>query len=86
MSLVPTTPPTESPYNNPDQLLSPKETLEYLRWRYGIIIAPSSFYSMINRKDCPKPTYFRKRPKFRIPDIDEWVRDNLSDTRKNVGV
>jgi hypothetical protein len=84
MSLV-TTPPIEPPYNNPDQLLTPKETTEYIKWRYGITISLSSLYTMIYNKTGPKPTYFRNRPKFRIPDIDSWVRDNLSDHRKNGG-
>jgi predicted DNA-binding transcriptional regulator AlpA len=67
--------------DSPNRLLSPKETVEYLRAHYGIIIALSSFYSMINRKQSPKPTYFRGRPKFYISDIDEWVTQNLSNDR-----
>jgi len=68
-------------YNKPDLLLTPKETLEYLDWRYRINIALASFYSMINRKEGPTPTYFRNRPKFTVPNIDAWVRSNLSDHR-----
>jgi hypothetical protein len=70
------------PDNNLDHLLSPKEAIEYLRTRYGIIISPASFYTMISRGEAPKVTYFRGRPKFKIPDIDAWVRNNTSDTRK----
>jgi hypothetical protein len=62
-------------YNNPDLLLTPAQTVEYLRWRYGINIALSSFYSMINRGQSPIPTRFRGRPKFKIQDIDAWVRN-----------
>ena len=69
-------------YNNPDMLLTPAQTVEYLRWRYGINMALSSFYSMINRKQSPKATYFRNRPKFTVADIDEWVRSSLSPNRK----
>ena len=64
-----------------DRLLSPKEAIEYLKSRYGIIISHASFYTMISRGDAPKPTYFRGRPKFTVVDIDEWVRRNLSDRR-----
>jgi hypothetical protein len=64
------------------QLLSPKETVGHLQTRYGLIISLASLYSMISRGDAPKVTYFRKRPKFTIADIDEWVRGNLSDDRK----
>jgi hypothetical protein len=66
----------------PDRLRSPKELVEYLKERYGIIISLASCYTMISRGDAPKVTYFRKRPKFTIYDIDEWVRGNLSDDRK----
>jgi hypothetical protein len=65
-----------------DRLLSPKDAIEYLKTRYGIIISIASFYSMISRGDAPKVTYFRGRPKFTVADIDEWVRGNLSDDRK----
>jgi hypothetical protein len=64
------------------QLLSPKEAIEDLRQRYGLIISIASLYSMISRGDAPKVTYFRGRPKFTIADIDEWVRNNLSNNRK----
>ena len=73
-------------YNNPTLLLTPKEALEYLDWRYGINIALSSFYSMINKKTSPTPTYFRGLPRFTVPNIDEWVRNNLSNGRKNGSV
>jgi predicted DNA-binding transcriptional regulator AlpA len=67
---------------HPDRLLSPKEAVENIHNRYGLPISLTSFYSMISRKEGPKPTYFRGRPKFTIADIDEWVRNNLSDDRK----
>ena len=66
----------------PEQLLSPKETVETIHNRYGIHISLPSLYSMISRKEGPKVTYFRNRPKFTIADIDKWVRNNLSDNRK----
>jgi hypothetical protein len=66
----------------PAKLLSPKETVEYLKERYGIVISLASFYSDISRGTGPRPTYFRGRPKFTEADIDEWVRNNLSDKRK----
>jgi predicted DNA-binding transcriptional regulator AlpA len=66
----------------PDRLLSPREAVEYLQTRYGINISIASFYSMISRGDAPKPTYFRRRPKFIAADIDEWVRGNTSRDRK----
>jgi predicted DNA-binding transcriptional regulator AlpA len=66
---------------SPDRLLSPREALEYLQTRYGIIFKISTFYSMINRGEAPKVTYFRKRSRFLAADIDEWVRGNLSDKR-----
>jgi hypothetical protein len=69
------------PDYNPARLLSPKEALEYLKDHYGIIISLASFYSDISRGTGPKPTYFRNRPKFYEKDIDEWVRNNLSDRR-----
>ena len=69
-------------YSNQDRLLSPKPTIDYLQTRYGINISQASFYSMISRGDAPKVTYFRNRPKFTIADIDEWVRNNLSDHRE----
>lgn len=69
-------------HTNPDRLLSPKETIEYLQTRYGLQISLASFYSMISRGDGPKPTYFRGRPKFTEPDIDAWVQQNLSDKRR----
>ena len=69
------------PYN-PTRLLSPTEALAYLKERYGIVISLASFYSMISRGEAPKVTYFRGRPKFTTADIDEWVRNNLSPTRK----
>ena len=65
-----------------DRLLSPREAVEYLQTRYGITISIASLYSMISRGDAPKVTYFRRRPKFVVADIDEWVRGNLSDDRK----
>jgi len=65
-----------------DRLLSPKEMVEYLKTRYGIIISLASLYSMISRGDAPKVTYFRNRPKFTISDIDEWVLNNRSYDRK----
>jgi predicted DNA-binding transcriptional regulator AlpA len=65
-----------------DRLLSPREAVEYLQTRYGIIISIASLYSMISRGDAPKVTYFRKRPKFTVADIDEWVRGNTSRGRK----
>jgi hypothetical protein len=65
-----------------ERLLSPKETVEYLQTHYGIQISLPSLYSMISRKDGPKVTYFRNRPKFTIADIDEWVRSNLSPVRR----
>ena len=68
--------------SNPDRLLSPKEAVDFLKMQYGIKTSLPSFYSMISRKDGPKVTYFRNRPKFTVPDIDEWVRNNLSDNRK----
>jgi hypothetical protein len=46
------------------RLLSPKEAVEYLRERYGIIISIATLYTMISRGDSPKVTYFRKRPRF----------------------
>jgi predicted DNA-binding transcriptional regulator AlpA len=64
-----------------DRLLSPKEAIDYLKSRYGIIISPASFYTMISRGDAPKVTYFRGRPRFTTADIDEWVQKNLSDRR-----
>jgi hypothetical protein len=64
-----------------DRLLSPKETVDYLQTRYGIQISPASFYTMKSRGDSPKVTYFRNRPRFTKADIDEWVRNNLSDRR-----
>jgi predicted DNA-binding transcriptional regulator AlpA len=67
---------------NPVRLLSPKETVEDIRNRYGLPISLTSFYTMISRKEGPKPTYFRNRPKFTVADIDEWVHTNLSDLRK----
>jgi hypothetical protein len=66
----------------PDRLLSPKEAVEYLKTRYGLIVSITSLYTMISRGDAPKVTYFRRRPKFLATDIDEWVRGNLSDDRK----
>jgi predicted DNA-binding transcriptional regulator AlpA len=66
----------------PDRLLSPRECVQYLQTRYGIIISIASLYSMISREDSPKPTYFRGRPKFLVADIDEWVRNNTSPDRK----
>jgi predicted DNA-binding transcriptional regulator AlpA len=65
-----------------DRLLAPKDAIEYLQTRYGLIISIASFYSMISRGDAPKVTYFRGRPKFFVADIDEWVRGNLSPKRK----
>jgi hypothetical protein len=73
-------------YNSSTLSLTPKETLEYILWRYNIKIALSSFYTMINRKTSPTPTYFRGLPRFTVPDIDEWVRKNLSNGRKNGSV
>jgi hypothetical protein len=73
-------------YSNPDLLLTPVQSLQYLHWRYGINFTLRSFYSMINRRQSPKPTYFRDKPRFTIPDIDEWVRQSLSDHRKKGGI
>jgi hypothetical protein len=70
------------PEQVPDRLLSPKEAVGYLQERYGIILSLASLYSMISRGDAPRVTYFRGRPKFTTPDLDEWVRRNLSDHRK----
>jgi hypothetical protein len=70
------------PTDNPARLLSPKEAIEYLVQHYGIYIRRPSLYSMINRGDAPTVTYFRNRPKFTISDIDEWVRNNISDKRR----
>jgi hypothetical protein len=78
MTLVAPTPEN----NNSDQLLSPKKTVDYLAQHYGITISLPSLYSMISRGDAPKVTYFRGRPKFKIPDIDAWVRNNTSDRRR----
>jgi predicted DNA-binding transcriptional regulator AlpA len=70
------------PEKFPDEFLSPTETVKYLRTRYRIQISLPSLYSMISRGDAPKGTYFRNRPKFTEADIDEWVKQNLSDNRK----
>jgi predicted DNA-binding transcriptional regulator AlpA len=72
----------DSTPNNPNRLHSPTEAIAYLKERYGIVISLASFYSMISRGTGPTPTYFRGRPKFYEKDIDEWVRNNLSPTRK----
>jgi hypothetical protein len=72
--------------DNPGRLLSPKETIEHLRTHHGINIALSSFYSMMSRGQGPKPTYFRGRPRFTVPNADAWVQRNLSDDRKNGSV
>lgn len=66
------------PDDNPDRLLSPKEAIDYLKSRYGIVISLASFYTMISRRQSPNVTDFRGRPKFKMPDIDEWVRNNTS--------
>jgi predicted DNA-binding transcriptional regulator AlpA len=65
-----------------DKLFSPQETVDHLRTRYGIKISLASLYSMISRGDGPKVTYFRGRPKFTESDIDEWVKNNISDKRR----
>jgi hypothetical protein len=70
------------PEQSPDHLLSPKEAVEYLQARYGLTISIESLYSMTSRGTGPKPTYFRNRPRFTQPDLDEWVRNSLSDKRK----
>ena len=67
---------------NTVRLLSPKETVDDIRNRYGLPISLTSFYTMISRGDSPKVTYFRNRPKFTVADIDEWVRNSLSANRK----
>jgi hypothetical protein len=72
----------DSTPNNPDRLHSPQGALNYLKERYGIVISLASFYTMINRRTAPTPTYFRGRPKFYENDMDEWVRNNLSPKRK----
>jgi hypothetical protein len=64
-----------------DRLLSPQKAIDYLKERYGIVISIASFYSDKSRGTGPKPTYFRGLPKFYEKDIDEWVRNNLSDRR-----
>ena len=66
----------------PHRFLSPKEAVADIHNRYGLPISLTSFYTMISRGEAPKVTYFRRRPKFTIADIDEWVRNNLSDNRK----
>jgi hypothetical protein len=63
--------------DNSDQLLSPKEVVEYLRQRYGLVVSLPSFYSMISRKDCPPIIYFRKRPKFTKAAVDYWIAKQL---------
>jgi hypothetical protein len=70
------------PIEPPGRLLSPRELIDYLAQQYGLPLTLPSLYSMISRGDSPKVTYFRNRPKFKIPDIDTWVRNNLSDNRK----
>jgi hypothetical protein len=70
------------PIENPGRLLSPREAIDYLAEQYGLPLTLPSLYSMISRGDAPKVTYFRNRPKFKIPDLDSWVRNNLSDNRK----
>jgi hypothetical protein len=74
--------PVSSPSDNQEPLLSPKEAIDYLRQRYGLPISLASFYTLISRGDSPNVTYFRNRPKFTKPDIDEWVRRNISDARQ----
>jgi hypothetical protein len=66
----------------PEEFLSPTETVKYLQTRYRIQISLASLYSMISRKESPKVTYFRNRPKFTERDIEEWVEQNLSDKRR----
>lgn len=68
-----------------DRLLSPKETVAHLADKYGVHISLASLYSMISRREGPKVTYFRNRPKFTLADIDEWVHKNLSDSRNKLG-
>jgi hypothetical protein len=70
------------PEKFPDKFMSPKEAVESIKERYGLSISVTSLYSMINRGDSPKVTYFRNLPKFTVPDIDEWVKNNRSDKRK----
>jgi predicted DNA-binding transcriptional regulator AlpA len=71
-----------SPTETLDRLLTPKDALAYLKERYGVVISIASFYSMISRGQAPKVSYFKNRPRFTASDIDEWVRKNLSATRK----
>jgi predicted DNA-binding transcriptional regulator AlpA len=68
------------------RLLSPKETVDYLKMRWSLSISISTFYSNINRGVSPTPTYFRNLPKFTTTDIDEWVRNNLSNHRCKLAV
>jgi hypothetical protein len=65
-----------------ERLLPPKEAVEDLEARYGLKVSIASLYTMISRGDAPKVTYFRGHPKFTVPDIDEWVRNNTSNGRK----
>jgi hypothetical protein len=60
-----------------DRLLSPKEAIDYLKSRYGIIISPASFYTMISRGDSPTVTYFRTRPKFKV-DAEYMTRPEFA--------
>jgi predicted DNA-binding transcriptional regulator AlpA len=67
-----------------DKLLSPKEVIEYLRQRYGIVISVATFYTMKSRGQGPKVTYFRNRAKYIGNDIDEWVARNISSARSSM--
>jgi hypothetical protein len=68
-------------YEPTDRLLTPTKAVEYLKQRYDIVISVNSLYTMISRGGAPKVTYFRGRPKFIVPDIDDWVQKTLSDHR-----
>jgi hypothetical protein len=61
------------PPDNSKRLLKPTEALADLALRYNLHYKLTSFYSMINRRQSPEPTYIRNKPRFTIAAIDTWV-------------
>jgi predicted DNA-binding transcriptional regulator AlpA len=54
------------------------QTLEYLNQR-GVQITKSSLYSHISRYKLPRSYKIRGRLRFKISDLDDWIRSITKD-------
>jgi hypothetical protein len=66
-------PPPDPPRYDPDHRLTYKKLPLSLKWKYDLDIPLSTLYGWKYHKQLPEPVKFRKKPMWRVRDIDAWV-------------